>query len=110
MEHIGREGLPLNNRIETVILFCAANGYALCDSNAHEEGYEKIAIYELSGWGVQHVARQLKDGSWTSKLGEWEDIRHRSPLSVESDDYGRVSRCMKRRRLDWENYNGRSRS
>lgn len=108
-DHTGRygtywpEGLPLNNRIETVILLFAAKGYTPCDSHEHEEGYEKIAIYELSGWGVQHIARQLQDGSWTSKLGEWEDIRHRSPLSVESDGYGRVSRYMKRIKPDSEN-------
>ena len=85
------DGIPLNNRLETVIVLCEANGYTNCQSGEREDAYEKIAIYELLGWGVQHISRQLRDGSWTSKLGDWEDICHKSPTSVESSDYGTVS-------------------
>jgi hypothetical protein len=65
-----------------------------------EAGFEKIAIY-VDGDGVPtHAARQLSDGAWTSKLGEWEDIRHLTLEAMEDDGlglgYGKVSLILKR--------------
>jgi hypothetical protein len=76
-----------------------------CDSSEREKGYEKVALYEIHPeTGVEHAARQLRSGEWTSKLGEWEDIKHKTPHSVECDDYGNVVQVLKRRREEWDLY------
>jgi hypothetical protein len=78
------------------------NGYELCDNDPSlEAGYEKIGIYEKDGQ-FKHVARQLENGNWTSKIGEYEDIEHYSIEAVEgytykSKSYGRVAFFMKRK-------------
>ena len=53
-------------------------GYSRCDSSAYEPGFLKVAIYVDQNGIPTHVARQFRDGSWTSKLGGLEDIRHLS--------------------------------
>jgi hypothetical protein len=66
-----------------------------------EVGIEKIAIY-VDGHGVPtHAARQLTDGTWTSKLGEWEDIRHKTLRAMEDRGglglgYGKVALILSR--------------
>ena len=67
-----------------------------CDSPDFEEGYEKIAIYG-SRCQFTHVARQLADGRWASKLGDWEDIEHNTLKALESQDYGNVECVLKRK-------------
>ncbi|SRR6266498_1468974 len=87
-------------REETVASFIrafATLGYEIASSGAFEAGFEKVAIF-ASGDGVPtHVARQLGDGSWTSKLGSLEDISHIEPTAVEGFDYGNVMAFLKRR-------------
>jgi hypothetical protein len=67
-------------------------GYVLCISSRQEFGYEKVALYamppsrrmatppnnlqDLRHWEPKHMARQLPDGTWTSKCGGDEDITH----------------------------------
>jgi hypothetical protein len=83
---------------ETLDAFAAAYGslgYEVCQGGELEAGYEKIAIYELNGIPT-HAARQLADGSWTSKLGALEDVQHpQDGLKVE--DYGPPVLHLKRR-------------
>lgn len=43
-----------------------------------------------------HVARQLTDGKWTSKLGQLEDIVHSTVDAIAGSDYGEVIQFMKR--------------
>ena len=93
-------GVPRENTREAVIKVFEMHGYTNCDSGELEPGYEKVAIYERSDTGIEHAARQLQDGEWTSKIGEWEDIRHRTPQSVECEDYGKVVQIMKRPRKE----------
>ena len=72
-------------------------GYVVCQSAALEQGIEKIAIYAtdgLSGLVPQHAALQLEDGRWSSKLGDFEDIAHRSLDDVECPRYGRAAIYM----------------
>ena len=95
--------VPRNNKRETVIKIFEMHGYVTCESSDPEPGYEKVALYEISPEsGIEHAARQLQSGEWTSKLGEWEDIRHKTPQSVECDDYGRVVQILKRPREEWD--------
>ena len=93
-------GVPRDNTRAAVIKVFEIHGYARCESADPELGYEKVAIYEHAETGVEHAARQLQSGEWTSKLGEWEDIRHKTPQSVECEDYGKVVQVMKRRRKE----------
>jgi hypothetical protein len=70
-------------------------GYQTCDDGSLEAGFEKIALYAI-GMMYTHVARQLADGQWTSKLGQLEDITHESPAVIEGSDYGEVLQYIRR--------------
>ena len=74
----------------------AVLGFARCDDDGVEDGFEKIALYVL-GSTVMHAARQMRDGMWRSKLGPFEDIQHAHPHDVEGRYYGTVAAYMKRR-------------
>lgn len=87
--------LPRNQRVETVMHLFANEGYSVCDGDAREPGYEKVALYAFVGQ-FAHVARQLEDGQWTSKLGNREDITHPSPASLAGGMYGGVHCIMRR--------------
>jgi hypothetical protein len=73
-------------------------GYAVCENGNLEPGFEKVALYADQDGEWQHVARQLPNGQWTSKIGELEDIAHSEIDAVASDDYGRVA-CYMRRQI-----------
>ena len=70
-------------------------GYSLCEDNAKEPGYEKIALYAFVGQST-HAARQLADGQWTSKVGQFEDITHPSLENLAGYAYGNVHCIMRR--------------
>ena len=70
-------------------------GYEPCADGDLEDGFEKIAIYQSPG-GIQHAARQLSTGRWTSKLGGLEDIEHASPAELEGAEYGEVVQYLRR--------------
>jgi hypothetical protein len=61
-----------------------------------------VALYRHPEFGIEHVARQLRSGKWTSKLGDWEDIEHDDPYALECEDYGKIAKFMKRRRKEWD--------
>lgn len=58
-------------------------GYRLCDHSRFEFWYERVALYEQGG-SPKHMARQLRDGAWTSKCGGAEDITHFTLDALES--------------------------
>lgn len=70
-------------------------GYESCQ-NIIERGYDYICLYVNDDDEVTHAARKLPDGSWTSKLGPYQDISH-SLHALEGDFYGAV-RCIMRRK------------
>jgi len=87
---------PQDPSVEAFEAAFATLGYVVCENDVHEPGFEKIAIYSQDG-AVAHMARQLPDGNWTSKLGSLQDITHGTPHSLEAiPHYGRVARIMKR--------------
>jgi len=56
-----------------------------------QPGVEKIVLYGkvVNGRTVPtHQARQMADGTWTSKLGKMAVIRHATPDSLDGPDYG----------------------
>ena len=73
-------------------------GYRECATAELEPGFEKVAIFAKDGRPM-HAARQLPNGNWTSKLGEWQDIEHQSLNAVGSDAsiYGNVALLLRRR-------------
>jgi len=73
-------------------------GYSICDEAAYEEGVEKIAIFTYPSEEPAHVARQLKGGKWTSKLGGSVDIEHDELRMVACGLYGDVRVLMCRAR------------
>ena len=68
-------------------------GYQSCDNSDLEVGSEKVAIFCKDGVPT-HMARQLEDGSWTSKCGRLEDITHELH-AVGGTHYGEVAAVMK---------------
>jgi hypothetical protein len=89
------DGVPREETLAAFIQAYALRGYSPCIESAVEVGFEKIAIY-ANAEGPQHAARQLEDGSWTSKLGRDEDITHNSLVALECQWYGRAVLFMKR--------------
>ena len=73
-------------------------GYEPCDDSEVESEYEKIVIYVKSNNEPSHVAKQLPDGRWSSKLGMLIDIAHVDLECLVGDFYGRPSVFMRRRR------------
>jgi hypothetical protein len=77
-------------------------GYRICANSRREFAYEKVVLYAREGTPT-HMARQLRDGAWTSKCGPLEDITHFTLDALESDgppllyaEYGRPALHMKR--------------
>lgn len=68
-----------------------------CDDGKVERGFEKIALYTKDDTPT-HLARQLPDGKWTSKLGIFQDITHTTPKVLEGPEYGCVKLFMRRER------------
>ena len=87
--------LPRNQEIGTLMQLFASEGFSLCDDDAPEPGYQKIALYAFVGQ-FAHVARQLEDGRWTSKLGNREVITHPLLSSLAESFYGNVHCIMRR--------------
>lgn len=59
---------------------------------------EKVAIYVNQIGEPAHMARQMRDGKWTSKLGVDIDISHESLSTLEDNDYGKVAMILRRKR------------
>lgn len=72
-----------------------ALGYEPCDTDRLEVGFEKVALFGDALF-YTHAARQLPDGTWTSKLGKAEDIEHDTPEDVAGGIYGEVVQYMQR--------------
>jgi len=69
-------------------------GFSECEDGSLESGLVKVAVFGI-GAELTHAARQLDDGTWTSKLGSLEDITHELQ-ALEGADYGHVVLFMKR--------------
>lgn len=89
------EDLKKDMRLETFMNLFERLGFVACSANDQKSEWEKIALYSQDGFFL-HVARQLATGSWTSKLGEEQDIEHITTTVLEGGDYGSVSIYMHR--------------
>jgi hypothetical protein len=73
-----------------------AEGYEICTDGDLEEGYEKIALYVDKNGEWTHAAKQEINGEWSSKLGDEEDIRHKTPHCFSDAIYGEIAYFMRR--------------
>lgn len=73
-------------------------GFQDCPDPKLEEGWEKVAIFGTKDGTPTHAARQLTDGTWTSKLGKLEDIKHSDLEQVSGEHYGKPVIVLRRRR------------
>lgn len=89
------DGVPA---VQTEAAFEAAYktvGFVKCDKKDEDStDTEWIAVF-LRGDFVTHASRQLPNGHWTSKLGNFVDIEH-SLHGLEGSKYGKVAFYMKR--------------
>jgi hypothetical protein len=89
---------PGADRAETLSAFQAAfafSGYAVCVDDAIEVGFEKVALFADEHGVPRHASRQLRNGLWTSKIGELEDMEH-ALRDLEGAEYGSVIIILKR--------------
>lgn len=91
--------LPFDETPANFIKAFKTMGYEPCNSFRLEDGYEKLAIYTGKDGKTKHMARQLSDGTWTSKLGRDWDIKHKTLVGLEGADYGTPTQALKRPRL-----------
>lgn len=95
------ENVPNDERPDTLVKAYETFGFKVSENANQEEAYEKIALYKSpDGSTFTHAARQLPDGTWTSKLSYWEDIQHGTPQSLEGEIYGQVYCYMKRKKIE----------
>jgi hypothetical protein len=85
---------------EAIPNFLAAfrtEGYKVCRNGKFSRRYEKIALFVDSVGRPKHAARLLRKGVWSSKLGQSEDIEHKTLECLEGNAYGEVRIFLKRR-------------
>jgi hypothetical protein len=89
--------IPREETIEAFQQAFEMLGYEVCQGNALEEGFQRIAIYSNYNKVPTHIARQLPTGKWTSKLGSLEDIEHNNLQGlIGNPGYGEVACIMKK--------------
>ena len=81
--------------IEAFVSFFQLYGYIICEHDKKEKGVTKVALFAKDNIPT-HAARQLPNGSWTSKLGILEDVRH-SLFAISEGLYGDVVLYLKRK-------------
>ena len=91
-------GVPRRATVEDFTGAFRTLGYTPCADDRPEPGFEKVALFAKEGIPT-HAARQLPNGSWTSKLGPAEDIEHVLEALV-GDQYGEVVAVLRRQRAD----------
>jgi hypothetical protein len=94
-------GVDRGDTLESWARVFEIHGYKISrhDDYGLELNTDKIAIYVDLDLTPTHVARQLPDGRWKSKLGKGHDIEHDSLDALEGDqmdEYGIVAQIMKR--------------
>ncbi len=91
------EGFNLDESTETILAtFEKHLGYERCETGDFEEGYIKVAVYELGG-EPKHVCVQLPNGKWKSKLGVLQDIVHETLSALSGPFYGKAVRFLRKR-------------
>ncbi len=87
--------LPRSESLDGLALIFQDSGCEACQNALLETGFQKVTLFAKDG-APTHAARQLPDGSWTSKLGALEDVRH-SIFAISGGMYGEVVLVLKRK-------------
>jgi hypothetical protein len=123
-EPSGQYYWPIPNREYTVRCYTEAFeslGYQKCICSLKKRSFEKVAIYHdplgcveaIDNFGMwhpevlpktpTHAAKQLPSGEWNSKLGGWEEIKHKTLSCLNGTDitgkrisYGKPIQILKR--------------
>ena len=85
----------LDTKMESLVEALAGLGYEQCNDSTSEDGYEKVALYEVQG-EFQHAAIQMPNGRWRSKMGQGPVIEHRNPESLSGGMYGNPMTYMRK--------------
>jgi len=93
-------GIPYAKTIEAFTLAFATEKYEPCATGDLEKGVEKVALFALASGEPRHAARQLKDGTWTSKMGEDVDVCHNALEGMSGAVYGQPVMFFRRKRSD----------
>lgn len=89
-------GVDPDYQVQTLVRIFSLREFVECGRDSSlEPGFEKIAIYAEQDEGM-HVARQLPNGTWTSKLGMNQDIMHKTAECIAGGDYEALYVVMKR--------------
>jgi hypothetical protein len=89
------DNVPWNGRVDSLVRVFESLGFEVCDGDAPEPGYDKVALYG-KGDDYEHAARQLSDGRWTSKLGAYKDIEHETLQALAGEEYGSVVKLLRK--------------
>jgi len=100
------ESVPRRRSLESFIEAYKSLNYDICFDMRLESGFKKIAIYVDGNNLPTHAARQLADGVWTSKLGQFCDVEHDfieewvdsnvGLYHLRLSDYGRIGAILRK--------------
>ena len=93
------QNVPRRYTVEAYAEVFRRLGFEVCQDTNFKVGIEKVAIFAGTDGLPTHATRQLSDGTWTSKLGQSEDIRHQKLHHVSGESYGFPVLFMQRRRI-----------
>jgi hypothetical protein len=89
---------PFNKEtVENFIKAFETERFERCENGLFENGFEKVAIYVNHLNVPKHAARSLPDGTWTSKMGDDEDIEHETLEALEGKGFGTAKFFLRRR-------------
>jgi hypothetical protein len=86
------DDLPSDETVPTIRMALERFGCKVCDSvgDPNRNEIERAVIYASAAGTAAHVAKELPNGRWASKLGDFHDIHHRTTANLEGNVYGHV--------------------
>lgn len=85
-----------DDSVQSYVTIFGQYGFSVCQETKPEKGFVKIVLYGNDAGKWTHVARQLDNGEWTSKMGDYEDIKHIDVDCVGGGSYGKPLIYMKK--------------
>lgn len=80
---------PRKDSLKAFLAAFATLEYERCADGVLVAEVEKVAFYADASGKIKHAARQLPNGTWTSKLGKFVDLEH-TLEALEGPHYGKV--------------------
>jgi hypothetical protein len=95
-DYLWLDHLHWDNSLSTMQHFFQHFGFDPIDKPNFNNGIEKIALFSENGINCTHVAKQLPNNIWTSKLGVSHDVTH-TLSAMEKGIYGDVAMILQKR-------------